>query len=243
VVGNLMDRWLFGGDDLLYLPIDGVVEVDEAVDRPIEMPLPSQVLEHFIKQAETLWVMNACICRAGNECQDYPIDLGCLFLGEAAAGINPELGRPVSQEEALDYVRTCREAGLVHLIGRNKLDTLWLGIGPGDQLLTICHCCPCCCLWRLVPHLAPQIGAKVTSMPGVSVVIGEACQGCGLCSQDVCFVDAIKMESGRAVIGAWCKGCGRCVDVCPQDAIQLFVEHTRFIEESIAQISPLVDLS
>jgi ferredoxin len=238
-----MDRWLFGGDALLYLPIDTVVEVNEPVAVQSEMPLPSQILEHFIKEAGTLWIMNSCICRAGNDCQDYPIDLGCLFLGDAAAGINPALGRPVTQEEALDYVRICREAGLVHLVGRNKLDTLWLGVGPGDQLLTICHCCPCCCLWRLVPHLAPQIGAKVTSMPGVSVAVGEKCQGCGLCSQGICFVDAIRLESGKAVIGAVCKGCGRCVDVCPQGAIELSIEHSRFIEESIARISPLVDLA
>ncbi len=44
--------------------------------------------------------------------------------------------------------RACkrREAGLVHLIGRNRLDTVWLGLGPSkavaetnfDYLLTVC---------------------------------------------------------------------------------------------------------
>jgi hypothetical protein len=77
--------------------------------------------------------MNSCICREAERCEDYPIDLGCLFLGEAALGINPQLGRRVTKEKALQHVRRCREAGLVHLIGRNKLDTMWLGVGPGDR--------------------------------------------------------------------------------------------------------------
>jgi ferredoxin len=40
-----------------------------------------------------------------------------------------------------------------------------------------------------------------------------------------------------------CRGCGRCVAVCPQEAIELTVEHDRVVEESIARISPLVDIS
>jgi Pyruvate/2-oxoacid:ferredoxin oxidoreductase delta subunit len=57
-------------------------------------------------------------------------------------------------------------------------------------------------------------------------------------------VDAIHLEAGRAMIErANCKGCGRCVDVCPHQAIDLFVDHGRFVEESVARIAPLVDLS
>jgi Fe-S-cluster-containing hydrogenase component 2 len=59
----------------------------------------------------------------------------------------------------------------------------------------------------------------------------------------VCFADAIQLVDGRAVIGAGCKGCGRCVEVCPQQAIELSIEHGRFVEESVARISPLVDVS
>jgi hypothetical protein len=56
--------------------------------------------------------------------------LGCLFMGKAVLGINPALGRLVSKEEAHEHIRRCNEKGLFHLIGRNKLDTVWLGIGP-----------------------------------------------------------------------------------------------------------------
>ncbi len=243
VLGHLLDRWLFAGDDVMYLPQDRVVSINEAVDVPGEMVLPSQVVAYFIEQSSARWIMNDCLCRASAGCQEYSVDLGCLFLGEAAEGINPELGRRVSKEEALAHVARCREAGLVHLIGRNKLDTVWLGVGPGDRLLTICNCCPCCCLWGILPHLPPRIGAKTTRMPGVTVAVNGRCLGCGTCTQNVCFVDAIHLVDGQAVVGEACRGCGRCVDVCPQDAIELCIDTEQSVAQSIARITPLVDVT
>jgi Pyruvate/2-oxoacid:ferredoxin oxidoreductase delta subunit len=242
IIGRILDRWLFEGDDLIYLPKDQVIEINQSLDMPGEMVLPSQVVEHFIEKANVHWIMDFCICRTAEKCEDYPIDLGCLFLGEAALGINPRLGRRVTKEEALEHVRRCREAGLVHLIGRNKLDTMWLGVGPGEKLLTICNCCPCCCLWRVLPHVATRISVKVTRMPGVVVTVSDRCVGCGTC-QGVCFIDAILMVDNRAVIGDACRGCGRCASVCSQEAIEISIEYGRFVEESIARISPLVDVS
>jgi ferredoxin len=242
IVGKITDRLLFEGDDLIYLPQDQVIPVNQALDAPGEMVLPSQVVEHFIEKASYHWIMNDCICRKSMGCEDYPIDLGCLFLGEAVLGINPKLGRLVTKEEALEHVRRCREAGLVHLIGRTKLDTIWLGVGPGDKLLTICNCCPCCCLWRVLPDIAPQIGAKVRRMPGVTVTVTEQCVGCGTCV-DTCFVGAIHLVNGRAVRSDECRGCGRCVDACPHQAIEITIASAQFVDESIARTSPLVDVS
>jgi ferredoxin len=246
IIGEILDRWLFEGDDLMVLPKDQAIEtieINRSLDRPGETVLPSEVVEHFIEQASVHWVMDVCICRDANRCEDYPIDLGCLFLGEAALGINPQLGRRVTKEEALAHVRRCREAGLVHLVGRNKLDTVWLGVGPGDRLLTVCNCCPCCCLWRVLPHVAPRISAKVTRMPGVTVTVNGRCVGCGVCTEDVCFVDAIHLVDGRAAISDECRGCGRCVDVCPQEAIEIKIDSGQFVGKAIGRISPLVDVS
>ena len=241
--GDLIDRFFFGGDDLLYLPQDQVIPVNQPLDLPQETVLPSQVVEHFIEQASVHWIMDACICRQSENCQDYPIDLGCLFLGEAALDINPELGRRVTKEEALEHVRRCREAGLVHLIGRNKLDTIWMGVGPGERLLTICNCCPCCCLWGTLPHLAPKISSKVNSMPGVTVTVNGRCTGCGVCTQGVCFVDNLHLQDGHVVMGDECRGCGRCVAVCPQQAIELSIARSEFVDDSIARLSAVVDVS
>jgi ferredoxin len=240
---KIFDRLLFEGDDLIYLPQDKVIPINQAVARPDEMILPSLVAEHFIEQATYHWIMNACICRESSRCEDYPIDLGCLFLGQAALGINPRLGHRVTKKEALEHARRCREAGLVHLIGRNKLDTLWLGVGPGDRLLTICNCCPCCCLWRVLPHVASQIGDKITRMPGVTVAVTDRCIGCGTCTRQVCFVDAIHLVNDRAVINDACRGCGRCMDVCPQQAIEISIVNDHMVKASIDRIAPLVDVS
>lgn len=242
VLGNVVEYLLFDGDDILYLPDDGVIQINEAIDRPEDVVLPSRVVEHFIEQANYHWIMDVCMCREAEECQDYPIDLGCLFLGEATLGINPELGRPVTKVEALEHVRRCRKAGLVHMIGRNKLDTAWLGVGPGNKLLTICNCCPCCCLWRMLPNISSEISARVNRMPGVKVTVTDRCVACGVCIQGVCFVDAIRLDGQSAVISTACRGCGRCVSVCPQQAIELSIDDAQFVTRSIERLSAVVDV-
>jgi len=246
VIGGILDRWLFAGDDLFYVPPDRLtrrIQIGQPVEDPGSLVLPSQVVEHFVQQAGYCWIMNTCICREASHCPDYPLDLGCLFLGEAVLGINPQLGRLVTKDEALAHVQRCREAGLVHLIGRNRLDTVWLGVGPGDKLLTICNCCPCCCLWRVLPHIAAPIGDKVTKMDGVSVTVSDRCIGCGTCTHGICFVNAIHLVDGHSVISADCRGCGRCVDICPQEAIEIAITHDEFVTRAIARIAPLVDVS
>lgn len=243
VIRQAVDRMLFDGDDIIYLPRDNVIPVGREVDEPESIVLPSQIVEHFIQQASRHWIMNFCLCREASACRDYPTDLGCLFLGEAVLQINPALGRLVSKEEALAHVRRCREAGLVHLIGRNKLDTVWLGVGPGRQLMTICNCCPCCCLWRMLPDLDRSIGDKVTRMPGVSVTVRDRCAGCGACAAGICFVDAIRLVDGRAAISEACRGCGRCVEVCPNAAIELTLAHSDYVSETVDRLARLVDIT
>ena len=243
VVGGIIDHWFFENDDVIFLPSNQVINLNKPIDMPDEMVLPSQVVEYFVEKSRYHWIMDVCMCRDAAGCSDYPVELGCLFLGEPTLGINPQLGRRVTKEEALAHVKRCREAGLVHMIGRNKLDTFWLGVGPGHNLLTICNCCPCCCLWRVLPHMASRISGRITRMPGVKVTVNEGCVGCGICTQNVCFVDAVHMTNGRAAISDACRGCGRCVSVCPENAIQIAVDDGRFVEKSIERLSQSVDVS
>ncbi len=242
VIGEIMDHLFFEGDNMVYLPSDEVVTISVSMSvHPDNMVIPSQVVEYFIEKANYHWIMNTCICRESAQCTDYPFNLGCLFLGEAAMGINPELGRKVTKEEAMEHVEKCREQGLVHLIGRNKLDAVWLNVSPGNKLLTVCNCCPCCCLWRMLPDLKSDIGSKVKKMPGVSVKVTDTCTGCGICA-DICFVNAITIQDGKAVISEQCRGCSRCASACPQNAIEVTIKEG-CIETSINRISELVDIT
>ena len=153
-LGKLAKRLLFEDDDIVFVPIN------ESIDPEENIALPSDVVRHFVKVAGHRWIMNECICRAAKKCEDHPIELGCIFLGEAVLGINPALGRLASVEETLEHVDKCEEAGLVHLIGRNKLDSVWLNVKPADKLLTICNCCNCCCLWKILLPNASSIDRR-----------------------------------------------------------------------------------
>nr|NIU61812.1 4Fe-4S ferredoxin [Stutzerimonas stutzeri] len=61
IMGSLIDHMLFEGDHLIYLPKDetiqpdALVQIDEQVNLPGEMVVPSRVVEHFIREAGTHW--------------------------------------------------------------------------------------------------------------------------------------------------------------------------------------------
>jgi ferredoxin len=230
----------FHKDDLVYLPMDSVlVEVNQEIPYTNTV-LPSQIVHRFIDMADSHFVMNYCICRDSAQCEDYQIDLGCLFMGEAATKIDPRLGRLVTREEAHEHMVKARDAGLVHLIGRNKLDTVWLDTGPGEKLLTVCNCCPCCCLWKMLPNLNDHISEMITAMEGVRVSVSGNCIGCGRCV-DSCFVGAIMLENGRASISDVCRGCGRCVEFCTEKAIIITVDPKGF-ESTFNRIGKSVEV-
>jgi Pyruvate/2-oxoacid:ferredoxin oxidoreductase delta subunit len=241
--GKLLDALLFAEDDLLYLPVDRAIPINRRLTGWQDMVLPSQVLDRIIDQARHHWIMDFCICRDSADCKTYPKTLGCLFMGQATMDIHPKFGRPVTRREARAHAQKCREAGLVHLVGRNKLDAVWLGVKPGHKLFTVCNCCPCCCLWRILPDISPKIGDKLTKMPGVEVLVTERCVGCGTCTDNVCFTDAIIIENNQAKIGPACRGCGRCVSVCPNGAIELTITDGEFVERAVHKLTSAVDLS
>jgi ferredoxin len=243
-VARMVEKRFFEGDNLICLPRDNVIPVNKEIADQGSTVLPSQVVDHFIQKSKCLWIMNFCICREAMQCKDYPIGLGCLFMGEAVLGINPKMGRRVTKDEAREFVRKCREAGLVHMMGKSKLDTWWLGIGPGEKLFTVCSCCPCCCITRGLPYSEARLNAKLHRMPGVSVTVTEECTGCDDCTKkEVCFTNAISLEGGRAVISEQCRACGRCISVCSQKAIKLKIDNPDFVNMTISEFREIVDVT
>jgi ferredoxin len=254
VVGQAMEFALFEDDDIIILPKEEVAQ--ESLKRfrtleinveanPENIVLPSQAIEHFIRKSRYAYIMNKCMCRDSNHCSNYPSELGCIFLGKGVLKIPKGMGKLVTADEAIEHLRKCREAGLVHLIGRDKIDAVWLGTGAKENLLSICSCCECCCLWKMVPNLNSSINATITRMPGVSISVDvKKCRGCEACvKKKVCYVQAISVKEGKARIDdELCKGCGRCVQFCPERAIELRIEDSDFMRHTIERIEPLVDV-
>ncbi len=241
VFRGLLEKLFFEEDNMFYITKDKVIEMNKTIEMPDNYILPSNIVDHFIEEANHHWIMDFCICRKSNQCEDYPIELGCLFLGETVRNIDPEMGRRVTKEEALKHVEKCRETGLVHLIGRNKLDPVWLDVSPGRKLMTICNCCPCCCLWKMLPELTHDISSKIKRLPGVNIEVNESCIGCGECT-DICFVDAVEIRDGSAVINEGCRACGRCLEVCPKDAIDLEIRGIEYYHGPIEELKDAVDI-
>ncbi|TFG01379.1 MAG: hypothetical protein EU540_03790, partial [Promethearchaeota archaeon] len=79
-------------DEMIYLTKDKIIPINQEVGKPTDMVLPSEVVEYFVNKTKYHWIMNFCICRDSLKCEDYPRQLGCLFMGEPVVGINPAFG-------------------------------------------------------------------------------------------------------------------------------------------------------
>jgi ferredoxin len=217
IVGPLLQPCInSANDEAIIIPVQEVVHGTESV------VLPSPLLTPLVERASARFIMNECMCRRGENCQVYPHDLGCLFLGDGAAEVAPTLGRVVGVDEALAHIQRATEIGLVPLVVHAAFDAWVLGT-PYHRMLTVCFCCDCCCAIRQGLRLGPPtFWDTVVRLPGLTVTVGPECVGCGACA-DVCYVRAISLNNGRAHIGEQCKGCGRCASVCPTGAITLSV--------------------
>ena len=204
--------------------------------------MPTDVMKEVIKQCDDIVIMNTCLCRTSNNCEDYPQDIGCIFLGPTSRKIPRTIGYTATVEEALNHVDKADAAGLSHLIGRNKIDSVWMNVRPDEGLLTICHCCPCCCLWKVIPELEDEIADKVSRLDGVTVKINEDnCKKCLNCIRQDCMFDAIHLENDRIVINQdACRGCGLCANVCKFDAITVDYDN-RSIDSVINRVYNLIE--
>ena len=226
-MGRLVKRIAFDGDDMAVIPkagtahrrVDVNIEIEGAGDRNVA---PSDLVKNVLRRSERIFIMDFCLCRRSNGCTDYPISKGCVFIGKGTERIPENYGRFVDPEEACAYIDECDELGLVHIIGRNKLDSLWLHTGNHRDLMTICNCCPCCCLWNMVRDIDYGISSTYKRMAGTEVSVDTGkCIGCGICMER-CFVKAITIVDGKCVLDdGKCRGCGRCSEECPKEAITL----------------------
>ena len=219
-----------------------IIPVQEAVRGLESVVLPFPLLTPLIERASRRTILNECLCRRGEDCQAFPQGIGCLFLGDGAAEIDPSLGREASVTEGLAHAQRAMDAGLVPLVVHSSFDTWVLGI-PYHRALAVCFCCDCCCSIRQGLRLGPPaFWDTVHRLPGLEIEVGPACTGCGLCL-DTCHVGAISLDSERAQVDATCKGCGRCVTICPEGAITLrLAEDMDILGRLLARIERRTDI-
>jgi UDP-glucose 4-epimerase len=201
-----------------------IIPIKKTIQGTESIVLPYALLTPLVSQATDCFVLESCLCRKAEGCQNYPVDLGCLFLGRGATRLHPSLSRRLSTPEALAHIRKAVDMGLTPLIVHASFDAFMLGI-PMDKMLAICFCCDCCCTIRSsLRYGPPAFWDTVERLPGLSVQVEEGCIGCGTCL-DLCHVQAIELLNGEAHIGDRCKGCGRCVEACPEGAIRMDIRN------------------
>ncbi|MDI6874758.1 DUF362 domain-containing protein [Candidatus Solincola sp.] len=197
--------------------------VAEEIPSPENTVLPRQALAELIRASSYRFIHDGCICRNREGCRRYPRDIGCIFLGEAAAHLHPSLGHRASVEECLNHVDKAARAGLTGMVGRIWFDAASLGVLRNfRRFLVVCFCCDCCCLVRTdMRGAAPEFKGAIRRLDSVRVRVGDLCAGCGTCVE-ACFVGAVELRGGRAFIDPErCKGCGRCSLLCPNRAIEV----------------------
>ena len=224
--------------DVTFIPINQ--EIDDAGTTV----LPKQVVYDIVERAANRVILPICLCRVGCRCEDYPMEIGCIFLGEASRQIHPSIGKSVSVEEAKAHLDRGMAAGLIPQVGRVDPDPLMLGIKDRYHFLTLCLCCTCCCIaMRNMPRWSPRVKERMHALEGLNIEVTDECNGCQKCVK-ACFADAIVMENERAIITEDCKGCGICASTCPQDAIDITVSDAdRMLREAFRRIESYSDIT
>ncbi len=213
-----------------WLPINADIEMPEGT------PLPLELLNRLIEEASRRVLFNYCGCRKSCSCRDYPVELGCLLMGDSALEAVGRAGHEVGVEEAKARAAEAVAAGLVPIVGKARLDNFFFGVKDRGRMITTCFCCPCCCVTRFLRWLPSEVVEPIfPRLEGVSLHVNEACRGCGKCAEQ-CYMGAISIEDGRAVIGERCRACGRCASACPQHAVTIAIDDPDFAEKAYRQI-------
>jgi ferredoxin len=231
---NVLDA---SNTNLTYIPVCENLELPSGVTAPIS------IIEHFIREASHHVLLSRCPCRSENGCRDYDPYLGCIFLGEAAKDVDPAVGKHVSVDEALEQLRVATDAGLISCLGKFKGDAIMLGVKDHHRLMTICHCCPCCCISTSLHYASKDARDALVKMEGLNLeVLEDRCTGCGKCVK-ACIFKQITVEDGKAVIGDECKGCGRCAAACKEEAIRISIDDPGYFDACVARIGTRVNIN
>lgn len=186
---------------------------------------PEEMLHDAVENATYLAIMNECLCRKIQGCTDYPLDLGCLFLGPAARScVERGIAIKATKQQAHDHIDRAKAAGLSASAYFVEVEEYVWGFHDKDMpnFLEICFCCPCCCsAVKFEQGAGGELKRILHQRSGWSCVVdAERCIGCGAC-QATCPHDNIHVVNGKAQVSEWCAGCGQCLKACAHDALMV----------------------
>ncbi len=164
-----------------------------------------------IIRAQSKIIVAPCICRKEHSLLDKgcgkPIETCLVFSGGAYFYEERNIGRSISQDEAIEILHNGIENGLVLQPGNSK------------KPQNLCMCCSCCCqiLKNLKNNEKP---AKIINSSYFAKVDEDQCTACEAC-EEVCPMNAITIEETAFVDIDRCIGCGLCVTRCDFESISL----------------------
>jgi UDP-glucose 4-epimerase len=222
-------------NSMTYLPIN------KSLGRYENRAMPAQVVHDFIDKAAIHVIMDACGCRLAGNCRHFTSSVGCLFMGDTALKMPHGVSRRVTREEAHRHVERAVEVGLVPMTGKVRVDNFIFLTPDENKLLSVCFCCPCCCMMTAFKHIPGEyLDGIMPRMEGLEITVTDACTGCGECLK-TCGFGAISIADGRARHNNQCRGCGRCERTCPNGAVRINITNENYIEDVSRRISSYVD--
>ena len=196
---------------------------------------PIYLVRKAIEESSYRMIMDKCMCRDCHTCKDYPIELGCIMIGEASRKmVSSGLGHYATVEEAVGHLERAAQLGLVATCAWTEIESLWMGISPQqhENYIEICLCCPCCCIgWHQMKKLmsVPVMKDRFRSV-GWRACGTDDCISCGQCV-DICPMEAIELSGKGISVSDECMGYGLCAFKCPEEAITM--EETQPMKDHI----------
>jgi DNA-binding Lrp family transcriptional regulator len=193
------------------LPVEAALDeaapqVEVKLDQPVSDPrraLPLDIVSEMVK-AEPLVAVAECYCRrarkiVGKDC-GHPLET-CLAFNELAETLlEAGLARRLDHVEALQILRDCEAAGLVHFVDNAE-----------GCIRSLCNCCSCSCvLFSVIKR-----GGENAGGPSRFVIRynGEYFPELAECAQ-LCPTGALSCKGKLSINHQKCIGCGLCANRC-----------------------------